>query len=547
LKFLADCLKEDGNVRFREAVVDTIMLICPSQRENALMILAEHIEDCEHPHIQTTIINFLALEGPKAANPSVYIRFIYNRINLERAVIRAAAVSALAAFANGVPSLKKSVLHLLRKCLEDTDDEVRERAYFFIILIEQDMKESVLEADLALSHEADGDDIGSAEDLQEMADLRRFVFDQRQNIDVNALESYLAENKDRIVEQEEALFSVDMKNMITSVSISEQQAEDQQIGSGGAKSEQQAAADAGKPGQVAAGSALASVAGSTDSSYLQEMKNEEALQSLIAEQRHIYSTAVQELTESDAEYVIVAVKHFFEKVIILQYQIQNTIEDQILSKVQMKLNNLESEQGLKVKGTVPLNEEDQIKYNEKRFAYIILSNEACQTAYPHVKIAQKLVMQVTEIDVDTQDELGEYEEEFTQIQDVVITTKEYLKAADIPTGRFKDEWELLGAEGRREGALAEQAQTFSLPFKSMNLAVAGVINFFGSMSVCEGTSKVNVTEKVHVLLLSGVFHGQFKVLVRGQIGFNQEYGCVIKLTVRSLDALVTQSLMECIN
>ena len=81
----------------------------------------------------------------------------------------------------------------------------------------------------------------------------------------------------------------------------------------------------------------------------------------------------------------------------------------------------------------------------------------------------------------------------------------------------------------------------------MNLAVAGVINFFGSMSVCEGSSKVNVSEKVHLLLLSGEFNGQYKVLVRGQIGFNQDYGCVIKLTVRSLDSVVTQNLMECIN
>jgi hypothetical protein len=64
---------------------------------------------------------------------------------LERAVIRAAAVSALAAFAHGVPSLKKSILHLLRKCLDDSDDEVRERAYFYIILIEKDLGETVLD------------------------------------------------------------------------------------------------------------------------------------------------------------------------------------------------------------------------------------------------------------------------------------------------------------------------------------------------------------------------------------------------------------------
>ena len=51
LKFLTDCLKDDGSLQFRECVVDTIMEICPSQRELALMILAEHIEDCEHASI----------------------------------------------------------------------------------------------------------------------------------------------------------------------------------------------------------------------------------------------------------------------------------------------------------------------------------------------------------------------------------------------------------------------------------------------------------------------------------------------------------------
>ena len=51
LKFLTDCLKEETNVQFRESVVDTIIEICPSERETALLILAEHIEDCEHAHI----------------------------------------------------------------------------------------------------------------------------------------------------------------------------------------------------------------------------------------------------------------------------------------------------------------------------------------------------------------------------------------------------------------------------------------------------------------------------------------------------------------
>jgi coatomer protein complex subunit gamma len=76
-------------------------------------------------------LNFLALEAPKAKNPASYIRFIYNRVNLEKAVIRAAAVSALANIAFHVPTLQDSIVLLLEKCLNDSDDEVRERAYFY--------------------------------------------------------------------------------------------------------------------------------------------------------------------------------------------------------------------------------------------------------------------------------------------------------------------------------------------------------------------------------------------------------------------------------
>ena len=118
------------------------MMICrTANREQALTILSEHIEDCMQAQIQIKIINFLAIEGPKAKNPATYIRFIYNRVNLEKAVIRAAAVSALASFAFNVESLRQSILLLLHKCLNDSDDEVRERAHFYISILEKEVEQ----------------------------------------------------------------------------------------------------------------------------------------------------------------------------------------------------------------------------------------------------------------------------------------------------------------------------------------------------------------------------------------------------------------------
>lgn len=70
------------------------------------------------------------MEGPKTPHPTKYIRYIYNRVVLENALVRAAAVTALAKFGVGQkdPEVKRSVTVLLTRCLDDIDDEVRDRA-----------------------------------------------------------------------------------------------------------------------------------------------------------------------------------------------------------------------------------------------------------------------------------------------------------------------------------------------------------------------------------------------------------------------------------
>lgn len=79
----------------------------------------------------------------------------------------------------------------------------------------------------------------------------------------------------------------------------------------------------------------------------------------------------------------------------------------------------------------------------------------------------------------------------------------------IPTGQFKEFWDRIGSDVKA----AEVQSTFQVPFKTLEEAVRGVIKFFG-MSPCEGTDKVNVTERVQNLLMSGLFFGTETVLVR---------------------------------
>ena len=60
-----------------------------------------------------------------------YIRYIYNCVVLENAIVRAAAVTALAKFGAEVDkdsSIRANIKVLLTRCLDDLDDEVRDRA-----------------------------------------------------------------------------------------------------------------------------------------------------------------------------------------------------------------------------------------------------------------------------------------------------------------------------------------------------------------------------------------------------------------------------------
>ncbi|KAL3994005.1 Coatomer gamma subunit appendage platform subdomain family protein [Acanthocheilonema viteae] len=134
-------LRDDGGFDYKKSIVDTIITIIDENsdaKEAGLSHLCEFIEDCEHPVLATRILHLLGREARKTASPSRYIHFIYNRVNLEATQVHAAAVSALAKFGAQCPDLRPSILLLLKRCLLDRNDEVRDRATYFLSILETD-------------------------------------------------------------------------------------------------------------------------------------------------------------------------------------------------------------------------------------------------------------------------------------------------------------------------------------------------------------------------------------------------------------------------
>ena len=140
LNFLSNILREEGGFAFKKAIVDSVFCIIkniPDAKDPGLTHLSEFIEDCELTYLSSQILHLLGSEGPQTTDPSKYIRYIYNRVVLENAAIRASAISALSKFGAECPLLRSRVLTLLYRCLHDSDDEVRDRATLCVKKLEK--------------------------------------------------------------------------------------------------------------------------------------------------------------------------------------------------------------------------------------------------------------------------------------------------------------------------------------------------------------------------------------------------------------------------
>uniref|UniRef100_A0A8C6A8C5 Coatomer subunit gamma n=1 Tax=Marmota marmota marmota TaxID=9994 RepID=A0A8C6A8C5_MARMA len=155
MNFLFTMLREEGGFEYKRAIVDCIISIIEENaesKETGLSHLCEFIEDCEFTVLATRILHLLGQEGPKTNNPSKYIRFIYNRVVLEHEEVRAGAVSALAKFGAQNEEMLPSILVLLKRCVMDDDNEVRDRATFYLNVLEQ--KQKALNAGYILNGES---------------------------------------------------------------------------------------------------------------------------------------------------------------------------------------------------------------------------------------------------------------------------------------------------------------------------------------------------------------------------------------------------------
>ncbi|XP_017857842.1 PREDICTED: coatomer subunit gamma [Drosophila arizonae] len=281
MNFLSGMLREEGGLEYKTSIVDTIITIIEENvdaKESGLSHLCEFIEDCEHVSLAVRILHLLGKEGPFAATPSKYIRFIYNRVILESPIVRAAAVTALAQFGASCPALLSNILVLLGRCQMDLDDEVRDRATYYLTILNSAKPE-----------------------------LYKNYIIERENCSLALLEKALADHLngdlqnhfDISIVPKAAIVKPEITNDVMMVTSAPRAPKI-------TREEESAARLAQLPG----------------------------IQVLGPIHR---STAPIQLTESETEYTVQCIKHIFAEFVVLQFDCLNTLAEQFLENVRVEL------------------------------------------------------------------------------------------------------------------------------------------------------------------------------------------------------------------
>ncbi|XP_063545468.1 coatomer subunit gamma-like [Cydia strobilella] len=465
--FLAGMLRDEGGLEYKAAIADAIIALVeenPDAKETGLAHLCEFIEDCEHTALAVRILHLLGREGPKSRQPSRYIRFIYNRVILESGPVRAAAVSAVAQFGAQRPELLPNIRVLLSRCQMDDDDEVRDRAIYYSAILDTGDQQLI------------NDYIVNVPKPNPVL-LERALRDHLATRPEEPFDIMAVPTEEEPKESKEAVVEIEVR----------------------------------KPAPV-----------SIEELYSEQLSKLPGIERL----GPIFKTVPPfDLTEAETEYRVRLLKHIFARHVILQFECVNTLNDQLLEHVHVRL---ETPPEYEIKSIVPC---QKLEYDKPGSVFLILE-------FPSAFIDSLglfgATLEFTVRDCDPTTGVPDSHEGYADsypLEEFGIGCSDQIRARPAT-----DDWEQIWD---RAANAPEASDTFGLSQNNINDAIS---------AVCEhlGIPKASVSgDAVKEIRAQGIFRGGAPVLVRGKLVAGGET-VTMKLAARSPREDVAQLLLAAI-
>ena len=582
--FLASALREEGGFEFKRAIVESILSLIeaiPEAKEPGLGHLCEFIEDCEFAYLSTQILHLLGEEAPLTREPSRYTRFIYNRIILENASIRAAAVSALYKLGREVPLVRPNIVTLLDRALTDNDDEVRDRAAMSIRQLTTATTDADADAD------ADASTSGSSHINNPMVPPPRYDLAVLEDQLATYLEDVSAHEKPFTLEHvpvaeggahrgAAATLMAAARSVLPATAFAAVGG-----GGGGTTTEEDGSGSHVRgggfhsPEDEALRVAAARAEASRRASYAALVAQVPELKSLGSP---IRSTPEVPLLEEGMEYRVGCVKHVYDSVVVLQFSCVNSVPEQVLENVSVAVD-LDEAPGFKLNFSVPLavmpldatgggggvggggggdGEGGKHEYDHDHeggggsgggphglvtpgYTFVCLQRpdgELLSTG----SVTCTLTFTLKEVDPSTGECEDEgYEDEYG-LEAVVISPADYMKDVVLEGGHhqgfFQGQWEKLGSEHE---VLCE----YALGADPLPEVVGLLVKTLG-MTVLDRSDVVAPGARSHTLLVGGEFLGREMCVARVRFGVDGSGQVALQVAARSTTTATAQLVHDII-
>ena len=494
--FFSSLFKLEAGPQTKLEILDALIWFIYNDKDlklQALFFLAESIFDCQYDILKIRILNLLGKECELVSNKSKLVRYIYNQIILESPMVRASAISALGEIGLKEKKLRDIIISLIEKCLNDDDNEVRERAFMYSKALNE-----------------------IKEEKNEENQLVNFVFPKKiknptpvDDLNIDLIQLVLNSEKENLLKNKD--ISNELLNILNDT---------EKISDIIKKNKSKTKDKEGKKKK--------------NEEIDKENENETVFSKVYGQPK--IKTPYKKLTDESAEYLTRYRKIVHDKIVVIDFEIKNTIEFQTINNITIDIDNLQSE-GFDFDKTeiIPIK---SLKTNEIGHLYFKLLKEKDEV-YSNCSFNCTLKFDLQELDVKGNPHGIPIKETYKLDKIVEVSYADYyIKNPKVNIDNFQEFWKQAEKSDYEKGE-----EKLGLPYHNFKSAAENFSEIIG----LEPLNNIDsIDSNVRKYELDYAYKNYFDNLlfIKFQVIFNDQNKCLSHVIILSQDASVPEMIVN---
>ena len=508
--FFSSIFKLDANPATKLEILDALIWYFYNDKDlklQTLFFLAEIIPDCQYDVVKIKILNLLGNECQSITNPGKLVRYIYNQIILESPMVRASAISALGEIAFKEISLRKTIINLIKKSFNDIDSEVRERAFFYYKAVTQ----------LKDNNEEEND----TEKTNENNNIVDFIFPSKKkgnnplnnDLDIDIIQTILKNEKDNLLGSDD--IANELKGIlnnpekISQILIKNKMNEPKKTDKKNIKEEEENKTE--------------------EDDYKKTM-----FRKLYGNPKII--TPYKKLTDQTAEYFTKYSKIIHEQIVVLDFEITNTIELQSINNVSIDIEDSQNS-GFDFNKTEII-EIKSLNTNQTGHLYLKLSKEP-NIVYSSCSFHIILKFDLQELDVKGNPHGIPVKETYKIDKLIEISYADYyIPNSKVNLENFSEFWQMA-----EKSKYKREEEKIGLPYNNIKSAAKNFSEIIGLLPI-NNINNVESSAKKFEFVYAYINYLDYLLFIKFQVVFNDQNKCLAQVIILSQDDTVPKMISD---